>query len=171
MIDYDLFKNIENYANLHLESSYSFYKSLNQNTNKLFYYILRGKIAEWCCYFYLKNLNYILNEPDMKIYKENKTFDADLVIDGKDNVYYLEKIYLHVKSVKKSNYEKYGPAFLIEKNDPIVTSPKKNHFFAVMLQKSLTDYELYKKLDVRSVKYINPEVNLPTKWKVSVDSQ
>lgn len=169
MLDYDLFKNIENYANRHLESSKDYYISRNQDPDKMFINIFNGKVAEWCNYFSLKDADYIVEKPPcMQIFSQgSKSYDADLVILGKGKEVFEHKKHVHIKSVLKSNYEKYGASFLVQKNDPIVINKPDHHFYSVMLQESLTSYRFYKWLDVSQAIYQPPkQLNLHSKLAV-----
>ena len=165
MIDYDLFKEIERYAKRHAESSKQMYASRNQNLNNSIVNCLRGKIAEYECYFSMKEAGYILErEPDLRIYSESgKSYEPDLVCIGKNNFIYPEKRYIHVKSISRQTYTKYGASVLCEARDPILLQPEPNHFFSIMLQHSLTHYTFYKWLNSCDCEWKDPILNLPTK--------
>jgi len=162
MIDYDLFKNIEQYAEQHFKSSIEHYKkgyTYIKNERKIFDFILNGKIAEYNLYFHLKNENFILNEPDLKIYTTGKSFDSDLIILGKENELFQEneKIHIHVKGITKKTYENFGSSFLLQKNDPIVIDQKnekyKNHYFAALHQTD--NFLVYDNIKKTSVSRVN----------------
>lgn len=169
MIDYFLFKEIELYANRHVESSRELYKNRNQNEERLFINCLRGKVAEWECYFSMLQANYIMKaEPDMKIYSShNKSYDADLVCIGKDKKYYDSERFIHVKSISQATYKKIGASFLIQTNDNIVKNPLENHYYSVMLQQSLTHYTFFRWLNTCDAVYSKPRnKNLTSKLAV-----
>ena len=165
MIDYSLFKRIEDYAIQHAGSSLRVYAQRNQNLNSIVINCIRGKVAEYCCYFSMIEAGYILeSEPDLKIYEESKkSYDADLICIGKDGVMYDEKRHIHVKSVSRETYNRYGASVLIESNDPIVKYPEHNHYFSIMLQHSLTHYTFYKWLNSFDCEWKDPILNLPSK--------
>lgn len=172
MINYDLFKEIELYANRHVESSKDYYLSRNQNPDKMFIQIFRGKIAEYCCYFSMKQAGYILeNEPDLKIYSEaNKSYDADLICIGKNNKLYDVERHIHIKSVSRKNFLAFGASFLVQKNDRIVSHPQDNHYYSVMLEQSLTHYTFYAWLNSCEVNYQPPKnSNLYSKLAVYIE--
>jgi len=170
MIDYDLFKNIENYANRHLESSKELYTLRNQSTDKLHMNILNGKIAEYCCYYSMQSAGYILeNKPDLEIYSaNNKTHDADLICTGKNDKLYAQPKHIHIKSVSLDTYKKYGASFLVEKSNKLIKYPDENHYYSVMLQESLLVYKFHAWLPTLSVRYDNPVNNLPSKLAVYI---
>lgn len=171
MIDYKLFKEIEEYAIGHLESSRSYYLKRKQNPDKIFHHILRGKIAEFNCYFNLKEKKYILEKPDLNIYQSSqKSTDADLVINGFNGSIYSEPKFIHVKSISKQIWENKNlpRGFLIQRNDKIVISPKQNHFFCVLVQRSLVDYRLEKWIKTTEAEYKPTLWDMPTKWIVEV---
>ena len=121
---------------------------------------MRGKIAEFCNYFSLREAGYILEcEPDLKIQTgSNKSYDSDLVVLGKNNILYEEKKYVHVKSISLDTYNKYGASFLVESNDPITINPKPNHYFSVMLQESFLVYKFHRWLNSCDVEYKAPRL-------------
>lgn len=157
-ITYSLFKNIENYAKLHTESSKEYYSKRNQDTSKLFEHCFRGKMAEYCCYFSMIKAGYIIqNEPDLKILEQSeKSYDADLVCIGKGKEIYDSPRYIHVKSVSAESFARFGASFLIESCDELVHSPKENHYISVMLEIDLINYEFYKWLDATQIKWDKP---------------
>ena len=167
-IDYDTFKNIEAYALRHYENSKEIYASRGQNLKKLFNDIIRGKVAEYNAYYQLIEKNYILNKPELEIKTNTACYDADLIIIGKDKEVYDNAKHVHVKSVSKDSYEKYGASFLIEKNDPIVSRPDEHehHYYCVLVERSFLVYDFLHWIDVREVKYSAPKMNLPTKYAV-----
>lgn len=169
MIDYDLFKSIENYARLHTESSAELYQARNENKDRIFYNILRGKIAEFCCYYSMKNAGYILEAPpDLVIYSQHKkSHNADLICIGKDDIFYDIKRYIHIKSVSRETYDKIGASFLVENNNPLIKNPKENHYYSLLLQHSLTHYTFIKWLCSTEARYEAPKnKNLTTKLAV-----
>lgn len=168
MIDYLLFKKIENYAIEHLKSSNDYYLKRKQNKDKIFLHILRGKIAEFNCYFQLLNLGYMLDPPDLKIYTTHKSTFSDLIIKGKNNVFYLNPKYVHVKSISKEtwNNPKFPKSFLIQKNDKIVLNPSENHFFSVLVQESLIDYRFERWIKTTEANYQPTIMDMPSKWAV-----
>ena len=157
-ITYSLFKEIERYAKRHSESSKDHYSKRNQNTSNIFENCLRGKMAEYCCYYSMIKAGYILqNEPDLKIFEQSeKSYDADLVCIGKGKEIYDVPRYIHVKSVSAESFAKFGASFLIESNDELVRSPQENHYISVMLQMDLINYEFYKWLDAKQVIWDKP---------------
>jgi hypothetical protein len=168
MVDYDLFINIQKYALAHAESSASHYQSRNQSTDKMFMNCLTGKLAEWCNYQSLIEAGYILEKPPcMLIFSQgNKSYDADLVVLGKDKQIYDSPKHVHVKSVSSETYKKYGASFLVQANDPIVKNPDEHHYYSVMLQVSLTEYKFHKWLSTINAVYKKPITNLPSKLAV-----
>ena len=170
MIDYDLFKEIELYAKRHVESSSEYYKSRNQSTDKMFKNCFDGKVAEWSNYFSLIEAGYIMkNKPDHQIYSQhNKSYEADLICIGKDNHLYEKEKHIHVKSISIGTYNKIGASFLIQKNDNLVTNPDPDHYFSVMLQKSLTHYVFYKWINSCDVSYSEPRANHLAATKLAV---
>jgi hypothetical protein len=165
-IDYDIFKNIEAYALKHFESSKQLYTARKQNMKKAFNDILRGKIAEYNCYYQLQSKGYILDKPDLNIYTHTKCYDADLIILGKGDKIYEQPKHIHVKSISRDSYEKYGASFLIEANDPVVLNPEPDHYFSVLLEESFLIYNFYMWLPCTEVEYGDPVMNLPTKKAV-----
>jgi len=168
MINYDLLKEIELYASRHVESSAEYYKSRNQSNDKMFMNCLTGKLAEWECYFSMKKAGYILEKPPcMLIFSQgNKSYDADLVVLGKDKQIYESPKHVHVKSVSSETYKKYGASFLVQSNDPIVKNPDEHHYYSVMLEVSLTEYKFHKWLSTINAVYKKPITNLPSKLAV-----
>lgn len=165
MIDYDLLKEIQLYASRHTESSKQHYQTRNQNTDKIFINCFNGKAAEWCNYFSLLDADYIVDKPPcMRIFSNgNKSHDADLIITGKGKLLFDKPKHVHIKSVTKANYEKYGISFLVEKNDPIVINPDPDHFYSVMLQVSLLDYRFHTWINSCDVEWKKPVTSLPSK--------
>jgi len=170
MINYDLFKEIEHYAKRHVESSLEHYKSRNQNQETMFINCLRGKIAEWECFFSMKKEGYILKEkPDMLIYSgSNKSYDADLVCIGKNNSIYEIARHIHVKSISQETNQRIGASFLVQKNDPLVIHPKDNHYYSVLLQQSLTQYTFHTWLKSTETTYSEPKAKHLAKTKLAV---
>ena len=169
-INYDLYEEIKLYAKRHTESSLDHYKSRNQNVDNIYINCLRGKLAEWCCYYSMQKAGYILKDkPDMMIYSENnKSYDADLICTGKDKELYDQERHIHVKSISLDSYQKYGASFLIQKNDDIVNNPKPNHYFSVMLQQSLTEYFFHKWINSCDVSYSEPRMSALSATKYAV---
>lgn len=168
VVDYELYKQLESYAQKHFESSKQVYLSRNQNLAKAYSDILRGKVAEFCAYFKLKELGYTLTPPDIAVYKaEHKSHDADLVVTAKKGEENFKPIYLHVKSVSLETFAKYGASFLVEKTDPLVKQPRAQHYYCVMVQESDYHYNFYKFLKSEEVEYLPPKLSrLTTKLAV-----
>lgn len=164
-INYDLYEEIKLYAQRHFESSKETYAKRNQNTSKIFQDCIRGKVAEFCCYHSMKDQGYILESPpDLQIYSgHNKSYAADLICIGKDNLLYENPRHIHVKSISRETYDKYGASILIEKNDPLVYKPDEHHFLSIMLQDSLTAYSFFKWINSVDADWKDPILNLPTK--------
>ena len=162
MIDYYLYEEIKHYANRHYESSKDLYLKRNQNSQKIFQDILRGKIAEYCAYFHLIEKGYVLDKPDLTL-SAKKSYDADLVIKGSNTKILEEYWHIHVKSVTRASYLRYGASFLVEANDPLVFDPKPLHAFLVMIEDSFLVYKKYAWLKCANAVYQEPKMNLPTK--------
>ena len=161
MITYSLFKKIEKYAKAHSESSRENYLQRNTNTSNIFENCLRGKLAEYSCYFSMYRAGYILqSEPDLKIYEPSeKSYDADLVCIGKHKEIYDAPRLIHVKAIGVKTFAKFGASFLVEKNDPLVFNPQPNNFISVMLQEDLINYRFYKWLDAQKIQWGLPKNN------------
>lgn len=169
MIDYDLYCQIKEYANQHYINSKDLYIKRKQDPAKMFDHIVGGKVAEWCAYLNLKDQNYILDPPDMEIYEvKDKSHEADLIVTGKDNILFKDKIFLHVKSIRASTFAKYPPSFLIQKTDPLVKYPKSNHYFYVLLEHDEYTYNSYAWLCSTDADYSEPMRDLPSNYAVYV---
>jgi len=171
MISYDLFKDIENYAIRHTESSKDLYTKRNQNIDRIFINCLNGKIAEFACYNSMVSAGYILeNKPDLQIHSaSNKSHEADLICIGKNKTIYENKRHIHIKSVSMETYAKYGASFLVEKNNRLINNPDTNHYYSVLLQTSLTDYKFYRWINTCDVTYQNPRKLMASKLAVYLD--
>jgi hypothetical protein len=170
MIDYDLLKNIEQYAKNHLESSRNFLvKKRNASEKNILDNILSGKIAEYNLYFHLLERNYILNEPDLKIYNKGKSYDSDLIILGKNNKFYETPSNLHIKAISAFSLKQYGNSFLVQKNNPHVINHKKlkNDWYVTLQQKSFLVYDNVKFLNLPNAEYQEIK-QFPSKWKVTI---
>ena len=170
MIDYDLLKDIERYSNEHVETSKEAYAKRNQSIEKLFINIFNGKVAEWCNYFSLIEGSYIVEKPPcMRIFTGgNKSYDADIVILGKNKELFSEPKFVHVKSLSIKTFESMGISVLLQKNDPIVINPKSNHYISIMLQKSLLVYEFSKWVNSTEAIYSKPRARHLSSTKVAI---
>jgi hypothetical protein len=173
MLLYDEFKAIEDYAKKHADSSAEHYKSRNQSIDRIFLQCLNGKLAEFFCYYSMKEVGYILeNKPDLTILSpENKSHDADLICLGRFKEIYDNPKYIHIKSVSFENYNKYGTSFLIEKNNPTVLNPHPDHFYSIMLQcnNSFASYKFHRWICSTDIEWKPPRMNLPTKLAAYLD--
>ena len=88
--------------------------------------IWEGKMTEIAVSTLLKNKWFNCSDPDMKVYfnPREKSYDADLTCDG---------INLHVKSQNINKLKRYGYGWMVQKNDPIVKTPKDNDVFVLCL--------------------------------------
>lgn len=89
--------------------------------------IIVGALSEIAVHHYLWENGIECTEPDFTIYDDkNKSYDADLVAPY--NKYPYEK-YFHIKSQSIAQANKpWANSWLLQKNDPIVTSAANNHY-------------------------------------------
>lgn len=82
--------------------------------------IISGAMAEFACYYYLKERGLEISEPDLNIYDaKDKSYSADLV-SGKKK--------FHVKSQTKRSQRRYGNSWLLQRYDKIVQKPLQGHY-------------------------------------------
>lgn len=144
------------FARLCISSNLDILKKRNQTyVPKLIKDIQQGKLAELLMFNYIndtykkevKTSLYIA--PDFNVYpKYLKSFDADITLGDK---------HYHVKSILRSNAEKFGTSFMFEKNDPIVNKPKDNHYLClVRLEDDLSSGILLDIVNSTDVEYKEP---------------
>lgn len=79
-----------------------------------------GKMGELASMMYLKDLGYDCSKPDFEIYEtKRKSFDADLT---------CEDYKIHVKSQSMASVKRYGPSWLFQKRDSLVSDPEANEY-------------------------------------------
>ena len=161
MIDFDLLCEITEYARKHQESSIRNYNKRNQfNSDKIFHDCLNGKIAEFCLYFDLVSKGYKLDKPDLTIYSsKDKSYDSDLYLPEKD-------IRIHIKSISIKSSKLYGDSVVFQRNDPLVKSPKKQDYIAIMKQVDFLNYYTLKWLNSCEAQYEDTRTYLPTKCAI-----
>jgi len=169
MIDYEIYNQIKEYANAHYKNSKDLYEKRNQDPSEIFTYIINGKVAEWCAYESLLEFGYIVDPPCMKILdKKDKSHEADLLVHGKDNILFKEKIHVHVKSVKRYKKLIFPLSFYIQRSDPLVKRPKENHYFFVMMKEDEYTYYPHKFICSTEADFLDPVGDYPTNYRVEV---
>jgi len=82
--------------------------------------IVSGAMAELAVYRVLKEKGVELGYPDFKIYEaKDKSYDADLT----DGLHHF-----HVKGQTLESKKRYGPSWLMQRNDPILQSPQRLNY-------------------------------------------
>lgn len=82
--------------------------------------IVSGAMAELAVYRVLKEKGVELGYPDFKIYEaKDKSYDADLT----DGLHHF-----HVKGQTLESKKRYGPSWLMQRNDPILKNPEKLNY-------------------------------------------
>ena len=97
------------YAKDELASTWEQKNKRNQfNKDAMIHQTTCGKIAEWACTLFFTDKPCTISDPDMKIYdKYQKSFDADLTVDGLD---------LHVKSQSTESAKRFGTSWMFQYN-------------------------------------------------------
>lgn len=101
------YKLCNQYAKDELESTYEQRTKRNQfNKAAMVHQTTTGKLAEWAVTLFFTDKENTISDPDMQIYSAfNKSFDADLQLDGYD---------LHVKSQSKESAERFGTSWMFQ---------------------------------------------------------
>ena len=109
------------YAKKELASTLAQKNRRNQfNEKAMIHQTTTGKIAEWAVTLFFTDKPCTISDPDMEIYsKYQKSFDADLKIDGFD---------LHVKSQSTESAKRFGTSWMFQyagrgggHRDPLLT--------------------------------------------------
>lgn len=110
-------KRIEKFADARCGEDQSLYKARGSFKRSD---IVNGALAEIAVYKLLRNYGFKVNKPDFKIYdKSQKSYKEDLT-DGKRR--------FHVKGQSLQSARRYGHAWLMQRNDPLVIIPKLNEY-------------------------------------------
>ena len=154
-IDEDTYLKCVVFAEQRLSSSEAEYKRRGESKSlKIKQDILTGAMGEWANYKYLADLGIDVCEPDMNIYeKKKKSFSPDLT--GEYN--------FHIKSQTLKSRGRYGPSWLFQRYDKLVTEPSDKDYFifncingreveimAIVKCKDITDNNLYGQCKVPS---------------------
>lgn len=82
--------------------------------------IVSGAMAELAVYRVLKTYGVDLGFPDLKIHTvKNKSYEADLT----DGLHHF-----HVKGQTLESKKRYGPSWLMQRNDPILKNPQRLNY-------------------------------------------
>ena len=120
-------KKCEKFADdqLKTSSSRTYMKRGAPSQEKIRQDIITGRKAEIGAYLLLKEKYSDITKPDFKIYKgRKKSFAADLTTKSEN---------YHVKSMSKSQADKYGLSWMLQKTDPLVVKPAPNDFLVPCL--------------------------------------
>lgn len=155
-----LLKQVRAYSNGHAESSKDLYSKRNQNINNLSESIYKAKLCEYYVYFHLLNSGKKCHAPDLKIYEaSDKSYDSDLYC-------YSHNVHIHVKSITVESAERYNLSWVLESNDPLITKPQLNHWYALTLYKDESNIRLIGWLNSNSAIYKPTKLNHPTKLAI-----
>lgn len=82
--------------------------------------VISGAMAELAVYRVLKEKGVDVSYPDFKIYEaKDKSYDADLT----DGLHHF-----HVKGQTLESKKRYGPSWLMQRNDPILQNPERLNY-------------------------------------------
>lgn len=158
-----LLKQVRAYSNGHAESSKDLYSKRNQNINNLIETLYYSKLCEWKTYYILRDAGKKVTQPCMKILEpQEKSYEADLLI-------YDQGIKIHVKSQTIKSALRYGTSFCLQKNDPIVTNPTRDHWLALTIYNNEDDIRLLGFLNATHAVYGETRLGLSSKVALYLD--
>lgn len=144
----------------HYNSSKDLYNKRNFKNNNLIDKIYYSKLAEFKVYHHLISSNRRCLSPDLNIlsgYK--KSYDSDIYC-------YSHDVHIHVKSCSIESANKYGLAWIVQKNDPIMQKKYLNHWYAFVTYSNSTDMRLIGFLNSKNAIY--KETTLKHKSKLAI---